>query len=136
MNRLHNRRIHVLINFGVLEHPSELTCFHCGEKASGYHHFRGYSKGTELLVLPLCTSCHTRVGWALGEKRFTEKMRTANSRKIIRARERAVEVKRQLFASEHVGHDFYYSGSHTRHPQMVCRTCKKRRLNSKKAIES
>jgi hypothetical protein len=132
MNRVHNRRIHALINFGVLEHPSELPCFHCGERATSYHHFRGYGKGTELLVIPLCHSCHQKVGWALGEKRFTERMRSANSVRVIKARKRAAEVNREKFLRIHEGHDFYYSGIHTRHPQMVCRTCKKAREEKSK----
>jgi uncharacterized protein YlaI len=57
-------RINVLVKTGKIPKPNDLPCKHCGhifkkgEKRHEYHHHNGYSSGSHLDVIPLCTDCH------------------------------------------------------------------------------
>ena len=54
-------RVHYYVRLGQLPNVKTQPCFHCGEPAAGYDHFRGYERENELLILPVCKSCHSRL---------------------------------------------------------------------------
>jgi hypothetical protein len=43
---------------GILPHVKTLKCFNCGDRASEYHHHKGYDKKSYLDVVPVCRNCH------------------------------------------------------------------------------
>jgi hypothetical protein len=45
---------------GRLRPASEETCRACGEKASAWHH-PSYAEGMQLVVVPVCSRCHSRI---------------------------------------------------------------------------
>lgn len=46
------------IKYGKIPNPKSLKCINCGNKASEYHHHRGYDKEHWLDVVPVCNTCH------------------------------------------------------------------------------
>jgi hypothetical protein len=50
-----------------LGRASEHPCFICGDTASDWDHFHGYSLECRLIVIPVCRSCHWKLVWARGE---------------------------------------------------------------------
>jgi hypothetical protein len=108
------RKIFYLVSWGVMEPARRLRCFHCGKRAADYHHFKGYTKETALLVIPLCSKCHFAYDMALGMERFDLKL--------------ATEARRKKFFIVHKGHDVAYM-KHATSSQLICRTC---RLNAQR----
>jgi hypothetical protein len=43
---------------GDIKPASQQPCTHCGRKAAGYHHHKGYEPKHHLDVIPLCKPCH------------------------------------------------------------------------------
>jgi hypothetical protein len=48
------------IRDGRLRPAAEETCRACGDKASSWHH-PSYAEGMQLVVVPVCTRCHSRI---------------------------------------------------------------------------
>jgi hypothetical protein len=46
------------VKIGKLAKPKTLQCSYCPEKASLYHHNKGYGKEHRLDVIPVCPICH------------------------------------------------------------------------------
>lgn len=58
------RRINYLVEQGKIPRPNALPCTDCGhvwtdgERRHEYDHHRGYESETQLIVEPVCTTCH------------------------------------------------------------------------------
>lgn len=55
---LARREVRQAVVTGKIPPASDLDCVTCGGEAKEYHHYRGYSKGNRLDIVPLCYSCH------------------------------------------------------------------------------
>jgi hypothetical protein len=59
---------------GELPPVKTQKCFHCGEPARDYDHFKGYAHRYRFHVLPVCRSCHRKLSWFRGELKRTPLM--------------------------------------------------------------
>jgi hypothetical protein len=61
--------VNCLVRAGLLPHPTQLPCEHCGHRGGDrrhdYHHHRGYSVAHQADVIVLCRRCHKRAHAAL-----------------------------------------------------------------------
>lgn len=58
------RAVRYAVSRKLIPSVSTLPCAHCGQKAAGYHHHKGYAREHWFDVLPLCTKCHRRADLA------------------------------------------------------------------------
>lgn len=98
--RIAHMRIGRLVQWGLLEKPTELTCFICGNHARQYHHFAGYKDESWKLVIPVCLSCHQKLKFALGEVTVAPK---THEQRVAMGR-RSGEIRRKQFLFNHHGH--------------------------------
>lgn len=91
-SRLHKNLIRRLVkeqvNSGSLPRVADTPCFHCGNTASGYDHYKGYALRNAFMVLPVCRRCHTLLTWFRGEITYNEVSTNAklNQRNLRRVR--------------------------------------------------
>lgn len=56
------RAVNQRVRRGIIPPASDLKCHSCGHQSSQYHHWKGYAFENRLDVVPVCISCHKKLG--------------------------------------------------------------------------